>query len=127
MVARRYYARLPAGGTIYAVGWTARHSSFQAAEAHSGGNRPHRHSTYLLWQDGQWSLDLLRHLGDLHDRLHLLRTYSPSTHRLALVPAESREGHGNRVCRRGADGFSRLIPREAAHRESRLSCGPHDP
>ena len=43
---------------------------------------------------------------------------------LSLVPAQSRQGHGHRVCRRRADRVPRLVRGEAAHRRNQFPHGP---
>ena len=67
---------------------------------------------------------LLRPLVPLHRRLHPLRTHPASAHHLALVPAQSRQGHGNPVRRRRPHRIPRLLHREAAHRRDQFSHRP---
>ena len=109
---------LPARGGAHHLARPARDRPLQPTEADPRRNGPDLHRALRIREDVRRAVDLLRLLGDLHGRLFHVRPSAAPDHRVALVPAQSRQSDGHRVCRRRADGLAwREAPGEAAHGE----------
>src|ERR1700733_8956103 len=116
LVAGFHHAWLPAGRAPHALGRAAGDPSVQRAETDHPGKRAHGYRTLRIRAHGIGTLDLLRVLGGLYGRIHLLRTHTAPVDHFPLVPEESRESHGRGLRGQRVDGIAGGLPRQTPYR-----------
>src|ERR1022692_1730894 len=116
--------RLSPGGAVDPVDRPRARPALQPAQAHPGGHGVHLRGIPGLRNHARLANGLLRAVVPLHGRLHSLRADPASARHLALVPAQSRQGHGDSVRGRRPHRIPRLVPGETVDRGNQLPHGP---